>query len=92
VLVTRRWKLAAIGILTVAATSLASTLTTTYLMRPPAPTAPVVEPEPPAVPEARPPIVRVAPPRRGSGATRRIGATRKTPTVTQPDSPGEAAP
>ena len=33
---TRRWKLAAIGILTVAATSWASTLTTAYLMRPPA--------------------------------------------------------
>jgi hypothetical protein len=86
VLVTRRWKLAAIAILTVAATSLASTLTTAYLMRPPAPAAPVVEPEPPAAPEARPPIVRVAPPRRGSGATRR------TPTVAQPDSPSEAAP
>jgi hypothetical protein len=86
VLVTRRWKLAAIGILTVAATSLASTLTTAYLMRPPAPTTPVVEREPPALPEARPPIVRVAPPRRGGGATRR------TPSVAQPDSPSEAAP
>ena len=32
----QRWKLAAIGILTVGATSLASTLTTAYLMRPPA--------------------------------------------------------
>jgi hypothetical protein len=62
--VSRRWKLAMIGILTVGATSLASTLTTAYLMRPPAPADPVVEPPPEAEPERRAPIVRVAPPRR----------------------------
>jgi hypothetical protein len=58
----QRWKLAVIGILTVGATTLASTLTTAYLMRPPAPAAPALEPPPAAEPEPRPPIVRIAPP------------------------------
>jgi hypothetical protein len=63
--VSQRWKLVAIGILTVGATSLASTLTTAYLMRPPAATtAPTLDPEPVLAPEPRAPIVRVAPPRR----------------------------
>jgi hypothetical protein len=63
--VSQRWKLVAIGILTVGATSLASTLTTAYLMRPPAaPPATLDDPEPLAASESRPPIVRVAPPRR----------------------------
>jgi hypothetical protein len=65
----QRWKLAVIGILTVGATTLASTLTTAYLMRPPAPAVPAFEPpgtlEPPAAEaEARAPIVRITPPRR----------------------------
>ena len=61
----QRWRVVAIGILTVGATSLASTLTTAYLMRPPAaPTTPSLDAEPVLVPEPRPPIVRVAPPRR----------------------------
>jgi hypothetical protein len=83
---TRRWKLAAIGILTVAATSLASTLTTAYLMRPPAPAAPVVEPEPSPAPEARPPIVRVAPTHRGGGPA------RKKPPVSAAEHSSEVAP
>ena len=66
----QRWKLAVIGILTVGAMTLASTLTTAYLMRPPAPAVPAFEPrgtfEPPpaAEAEARAPIVRITPPRR----------------------------
>jgi hypothetical protein len=83
---TRRWKLAAIGILTVAATSWASTLTTAYLMRPPAPAAPVVEPEPSPEPEARAPIVRVAPAQHG------VGPARKKPSVTQAEHSSGVAP
>jgi hypothetical protein len=60
--VSQRWKLAVIGILTVGATTLASTLTTAYLMRPPAPAAPALEAPPAEEPEPRPPIVRIAPP------------------------------
>lgn len=60
----QRWKVAVIGLLTVGATTLASTLTTAYLMRPPAPAAPVLEPPPEAEPESRAPIVRIAPPHR----------------------------
>ena len=66
----QRWKLAVIGILTVGATTLASTLTTAYLMRSPAPAVPAFEPpgtlEPPpaAEAEARAPIVRITPARR----------------------------
>jgi hypothetical protein len=77
--VSQRWKLAVIGILTVGATSLASTLTTAYLMRPPAPAASAREPgEPPpaAEPESRPPIVRVAPPRHHAGAAPKPAPTR----------------
>ena len=65
----RRWKLAVLGILTLGATTLASTLTTAYLMRPPAPT-PALDPAaaldvPPAAEhESRAPIVRITPPRR----------------------------
>ena len=86
---TRRWKLAAIGILTVAATSWASTLTTAYLMRPPAPAAPaapVVEPEPSPEPEARAPIVRVAPAQHG------VGPARKKPSVPQAEHSTGVAP
>ena len=83
---TRRWKLAAIGILTVAATSLASTLTTAYLMRPPAPAVPVVDPEASPEPEARAPIVRVAPPEHG------VGPARKKPSVPQAEHSSEVAP
>jgi len=83
---TRRWKLAAIGILTVAATSWASTLTTAYLMRPPAPAAPVVEPEPSPEPEARAPIVRVAPAQHG------VGPARKKPSVPQAEHSSGVAP
>ena len=83
---TRRWKLAAIGILTVAATSWASTLTTAYLMRPPAPAAPVVEPEPSPEPEARAPIVRVAPAQHG------VGPARKKPSVPQAEDSSGVAP
>ena len=83
---TRRWKLAAIGILTVAATSWASTLTTAYLMRPPAPPAPIVEPEPSPEPEARAPIVRVAPPQHG------VGPAHKKPSVAQAGHSSEVAP
>ena len=60
----QRWKLAVIGILTVGATTLASTLTTAYLMRPPAPAVPALEPPPAVESEPRAPIVRIAPPRR----------------------------
>ena len=63
----RQWRLTVIGILTVGATSLASTLTTAYLMRPPASSAPALEPPPAAEPGSRPPIVRIAPPRRHAG-------------------------
>jgi len=58
-----------IGLLTVGATTLASTLTTAYLMRPPAP-APALETpaglDVPAAAEEEPraPIVRITPPRR----------------------------
>jgi hypothetical protein len=83
---TRRWKLAAIGILTVAATSWASTLTTAYLMRPPAPAAPVVEPEPSPEPEARAPIVLVAPPQHA------VGSARKKPSVPQAEHSSKVAP
>ena len=83
---TRRWKLAAIGILTVAATSWASTLTTAYLMRPPAPAAPVVETEPSPEPEARVPIVRVAPAQHG------VGPARKKPSVPQAEHSSGVAP
>jgi len=62
--VSQRWKVAVIGLLTVGATTLASTLTTAYLMRPPAPAAPALEPPPAAEPESRAPIVRIAPPHR----------------------------
>ena len=83
----QRWKLVAIGILTVGATSLASTLTTAYLMRPPAvPPGSIDDPESIATPEARPPIVRVAPPRR-----RGTPAPKVSPTP-PPASTGEIAP
>jgi hypothetical protein len=77
--VSQRWKLAVIGILTVGATSLASTLTTAYLMRPPAPAASAPEPgepAPAAEPESRPPIVRVAPPRHHAGGAHKPAPTR----------------
>jgi len=76
--VSQRWKLAVIGILAVGATSLASTLTTAYLMRPPAPAASALEPvEPPAAePAPRPPIVRVAPPRHHAGAAHKPAPSR----------------
>src|SRR5262249_62220205 len=67
--VAQRWKLAVIGILAVGATPLASPLPTAYLMRPPAPAAPALEPssalEPSPGEEAEPraPIVRITPPR-----------------------------
>lgn len=81
-----RWKIAAIGILAVGVTSLASTLTTAYLMRPPAPAAPSLDPEPVVDPEPRPPIVRVAPPRRHAAPPARV-----SPAVS-PDHPGAIAP
>ena len=65
----QRWKVALIGLLTVGATTLASTLTTAYLMRPPAPASPAIEPPPAAEPESRAPIVRIAPPHRQHRAT-----------------------
>jgi hypothetical protein len=77
--VSRRWKLAMIGILTVGATSLASTLTTAYLMRPPAPSAPVLEPPPVAEPEPRAPIVRVTPPRHDRSPEHRPSAQGVVP-------------
>ena len=83
----QRWKLVAIGILTVGATSLASTLTTAYLMRPPAaPPASLDDPEPAVAPESRPPIVRVAPPRRRGTPTPRVSP------VSPPPRTGEIAP
>jgi hypothetical protein len=73
--------------LTVAATSLASTLTTAYLMRPPA-ASPLTrdDPEPAAEPESRPPIVRVAPPRRRGTPSPRVSP------VPPPPRTGEIAP
>ena len=83
----QRLKLVVIGILTVGATSLASTLTTAYLMRPPAaPPVTLDDPESMATPEARPPIVRVAPPRR------RGTPTPKVSPAPPPPSTGEIAP
>jgi hypothetical protein len=85
--VSQRWKLVAIGILTVGATSLASTLTTAYLLRPPAaPPVTLDDPDLVAEPESRPPIVRVAPPRR------RGTPTPKVSPVPPPPRTGEIAP
>ena len=82
----QRWKLVAIGILTVGATSLASTLTTAYLMRPPAaPPVNLDDPEPAAEPETRPPIVRIAPPRRRGTSTPEVSPA-------SPPSTGEIGP
>ncbi len=56
-----RWTLVTLGIAALGATSLTSTLTTAYLMRPPAPEAAVEPTAPEPVPDRRPAIVEIAP-------------------------------
>jgi len=79
-------RVAVVGLLVVGLTSLASTLTTAYLMRPPAPTAPDPDPEPATESESRPPIIRVAPPRRP------VIGPHKTSRRPAPDPRGEVIP
>jgi hypothetical protein len=85
------WKWIALGSMAMAGIVATSTLTTAYLMRPPAAPAPASESEPTA--EHRAPVVRVAAPvPRSPGRAASAGAARVRPAAAVSDASSSAAP